>query len=281
MNVLVTGCNGYIGAHTVRKLAEYGHRIWGIDNQQGNDVSKYVERITKHSILCNTSDRVMVALSERFDAIVHLAAYIKVGESMQYPGKYFHNNIYGTRCMLNVAAITDNPKFIFASTGAAFGSNSPYAISKIAAEYIIKERSNNYTIFRFFNVAGGDYKSSNEQGLLSSLERATDTFIINGGDYDTKDGTPVRDYIHVEDIALALCKAVEEPAAMTDYECLGSGHNYSVLEVAETYKRENAKDFNIIIGERREGDLAISAVPSVSRFVEQNYTLEDICSAKN
>ena len=274
MKVLVTGCNGYIGAHTVKQLAEYGHEVYGVDyNMNGNDIIKYLADDFVFPQNINLIERKCFPAFE-FDTIVHLAALIKVGESVEMPTEYYITNTIGT---YKVLSHITHDKFIFASTGAAFGGESPYAVSKRCAEDIIKQKSDNYTIFRFFNVAGnGDFKNFNKDGLFECLHNTTDTFTINGGDYDTKDGTPIRDYIHVEDIATAICNAVNQPAAMTNYECLGYGKDYSVLEVAETYKRVNNKNFDIIIGNRRSGDLASSSVPSVSKFVEQNYTLEEI-----
>ena len=110
------------------------------------------------------------------------------------------------------------------------------------------------------------------------IEKAkeTGTFTVYGDDYDTKDGTCVRDYIHVEDITDALVRAVKEPAAMTDYEPLGSGKSHTVKEYLETYQEKYGKQFDIVYGDRRPGDLPVSEVPFVSKFMTASKSLEDI-----
>ena len=130
---------------------------------------------------------------------------------------------------------------VFASTGAAFHPDSPYGHSKVMCEQIIKDTCKEYTIFRFYNVGGGS--PTNPEGLPLGIEKAkeTGTFTVYGDDYDTKDGTCVRDYIHVDDITDALVRAVREPAAMTDYEPLGSGKSHTVKEYLETYQKKYGK----------------------------------------
>ena len=170
--------------------------------------------------------------------------------------------------------------FIFASTGAATDNNSPYGKSKAIAEDSILELSKNYTIFRFFNVVGeGEFKITNPDGLMAKLKEASKIgkFTIHGGDYpNTKDGTCVRDYCHVEDIAAAILKAVESPPANSPYECLGYGKSTTVQEFVDTYRKVNKLDFEIKTGDRRAGDKEISEVPFVSHYMTQNYSLEDL-----
>ena len=195
-------------------------------------------------------------------------------ESVKRPLDYYDTNVTGT---LNVIRAFPNAKMVFASTGAAFSPDSPYGHSKVMAEQIVKDSCKEYTIFRFYNVGGGS--PTNPEGLPLCIEKAKETneFTIFGDDYDTKDGTCVRDYIHVDDITDALVRAVEQPAAMTDYEPLGSGESYTVKEYLNAYKSKYGEHlFEIEVGERRSGDLPISEVPFVSKFMTPTKTLEEI-----
>jgi UDP-glucose 4-epimerase len=210
---------------------------------------------------------------ENVKCVVHLAALVRVGESVKQPLDYYDTNVNGT---MNVIRAFPNAKMVFASTGAAFSPDSPYGHSKVLAEQIVKDCCEEYTIFRFYNVGGGS--PTNPEGLPSNIQKAkkTGTFTIYGGDYETKDGTCVRDYIHVDDITDALVRAVKEPAAMTDYEPLGSGQSYTVKEYIKAHQSKYGKSFDVEIGERRDGDLPISEVPFVSKFMTPTKTLEEI-----
>jgi len=253
--VVVTGADGYIGSVLRKKLSERNVRAVFYDIKDWD--------ITKYSNPTNPT----------VDVVVHLAALVKVGESVKNPFEYYNTNINGTK---NVIDAFPNAKFIFASTGAAFDPTSPYARSKVVAEDIVKQLCKEYTIFRFYNVGGG--VPNNPEGLYAATQNAiqSGTFTIFGSDYDTKDGTPVRDYVHVEDLTDAIVKAIYEPAAMSDYEPLGSGQSYTVKEYIEEFLRVNGPLFEVKYGERREGDNAKSEVPFNSMFMNPKHTLEDI-----
>ena len=249
--IIVTGAKGYIGSVLMKKLPE----------AIGTDIDTW-------------DIRKSIVPDENITCVVHLAALVRVGESVEKPQEYYDTNVTGT---LNVIKAFPNAKFIFASTGAAFTPDSPYGHSKVMGEQMIKDTcKNGYTIFRFYNVGGGT--PTNPDGLPASINRAkeTGTFTIFGNDYDTKDGTCVRDYIHVDDIADAIVTAVRELPANTDYEPLGSGKSYTVKEFAETYIKKYNSNFEIVYGDRRPGDLPISEVPFVSKFMNVTKTLEDI-----
>lgn len=248
--IVVTGSEGYIGSVLMEKLK----------GAVGTDIQYWDIRqpaVPDPSVTC----------------VVHLAALVRVGESVEKPQDYYDTNVTGT---LNVIRAFPNAKFIFASTGAAFSPDSPYGHSKVMAEQIIKDICNEYTIFRFYNVGGGT--PTNPDGLPRSIIRAKETgvFTIFGNDYPTKDGTCVRDYIHVDDITDAIVRAVEQPAAMTDYEPLGSGKSYTVAEYINAYVDKYGQDFTVMYGERRPGDLPISEVPFVSKFMTPTKELKDI-----
>lgn len=276
--VLVTGCNGYIGAHTVKKLAEQGHTVYGLDQWRGwdfNHVEKYLDKLYYQDITRTTY------ISQSFDTIIHLAAKIDVEESTREPHSYYKTNFLGT---LNLIKNLDYNNFVFGSTAAAFDMMSPYGRSKAAAEDVIKELLHDYTIFRFFNVAGsdGDYRQIGKATHLIRIAAETaagkrNSITINGDDYDTPDGTCYRDYVHVEDLADSLIKAVDN-ISRTDYECISTGKVYSNLEVIETMQRVTGVDFKYDFGPRRAGDPAYLAAPSVSKYMTKKpKSLEEMC----
>lgn len=260
MKIAVTGSGGYIGSTLAEKLKKTEHNIHLID-------------INDWDIRETPMKNGLAYYWTSFDAVVHLAALVKVGESVQNPWDYYDTNINGTQ---KVITHFPNAKIIFASTGAAFDPTSPYARSKVAAEDLIKNQCKDYTIFRFFNVGGR--KPSNPEGLYAATINAckSGTFTIHGNDYNTKDGTCVRDYVHVDDLCDAIIKAIDEPAALTEYEPLGSGESYTVLEYVNAFLEENGPKFKVEFGPRRKGDNELSEVPFMSKFINPKKTLKNI-----
>lgn len=278
MKVLVTGAGGYIGSHVCKLLAEHGHFVTGWDTHihgEYNDVTKYVY----------VFDTVDVTEPHgpyyTFDAVVHLAGRSVVPDSLKEPTEYYRVNTMGTANMFD-RVTTGN--FIFASTSSAWEMASPYARSKVAAEDVIKEKASGYTIFRFFNVSGTD-GVNRQLGAPSHLIRVAAmasagkfaNINIYGNDYDTRDGTCIRDYIHVVDLASALVKAVHNGPLNTPYECLGSNTGYSVLEVLDTMEKVTGKKLPRIIRGRREGDAVASVVDKLSTYATLTKTIEDMC----
>ena len=266
MKIAVTGANGYIGQEVVAQLKQKQGvelKCIDIDTWDIRKPPKDGSGIEQHWLM--------------YDVVIHLAALVKVGESVNKPWDYYNTNITGTR---NVIEAFPGAKFIFASTGAAFDPASPYARSKIAAEDIVKELCDEYTIFRFFNVGGGE--PNNPEGLYQATKNAIEsgTFTIFGNDYDTPDGTCVRDYVHVKDLAAAIVSAVNQKAAMTDYEPIGSGKSYTVKQYVDTFLKVNGPLFKVEYGPRREGDAASTEVPFMSKFMAPTHTLEDIVRLK-
>lgn len=268
--ILITGNSGYIGSHLCTMLYDE-YEIHGLDliEPQAQVHQQY---------LCDI--RKPFQLEEEFDAVIHLAALVNVGESEQKPIDYYITNLTGT---MNIINRVKTKNFIFASTGAAEGCVSPYGISKRAAEDVVREfctvhKPISYTTFRFYNVIGSDgFDPTNPDGLMYNLMKATMTgeFTICGKNYkESWDGTCIRDYVHVMEICEALKDAIETPA--NGVECLGHGVGYTVKEIVETFQRVNKLDFEVKYGPRRKGDLPSSVLENVSPYMKNLYTLEEL-----
>ncbi len=274
--VLVTGATGYIGSHVCQLVKEHGHHVTGWDiniHNQYNDILKYCDNFYNYDITHS--------IYGEFDSVVHLAGKSLVSQSLKDPSTYYRVNTMGTSNMLDRVQC-DN--FIFASTSSAFEMASPYARSKVAAEDIIKEKSSNYTIFRFFNVSGtnGTYR---QLGTPSHLIRVASMVAANkypyinifGADYPTRDGTCIRDYIHVVDVSAAIVKAIQYGPLNTPYECLGSNTGWTVLEVLNIMEQVTGQQINKIIRDRRKGDAVCSLVDKISSYATLSKTIEDMC----
>jgi UDP-glucose 4-epimerase len=277
MKVLVTGATGYIGSHVCKLLKEHDHHVTGWDiNIHGecNNVDAYCDEYWPIDV---TGSHV----KGRYDAVVHLAGRSVVPQSLKEPTEYYRVNVMGTANLLDRV---DTDHILFASTSSAWEMASPYARSKVAAEDVIKEKARGYTIFRFFNVSGTD-GVNRQLGVPTHLIRVAamvaaeklPSLEIFGTDYDTRDGTCIRDYIHVADLVSAIVSAVERGPANTDYECLGSNVGYSVREVINTMETVTGKKLNITEAPRRAGDAVSSVVDNLSSLVTLTKSIEDMC----
>ena len=283
--ILVTGGAGYIGSHVVRQLGEAGYdRIIVLDNLSKGfrDAILYGELVVG-----DTGDRALVTkvLQEhQIDSVLHFAAHTVVPESVADPLKYYGNNTCNTRNLLECCAATGVKHFIFSSTAAVYGIPAhtpvdestplqpinPYGTSKLMSEMMLRDLAAataiRFVALRYFNVAGCDLEgrigqSTPQATLLTKVacEVAVgkrDHVAIFGTDYDTVDGTGVRDYIHVEDLADAHLKALtylENGGASVTLNC-GYGHGYSVRQVLEAVERANGKPIKSIEQARRAGD---------------------------
>jgi UDP-glucose 4-epimerase len=276
MKVLVTGATGYIGSHVCKLLKEHGHHVTGWDiNIHGeyNDIRAYCDEFRHYDV---TKD-----VRGKFDAVIHLAGRSVVPQSLLEPTEYYRVNVMGTANLLDRV---ETPHILFASTSSAWEMASPYARSKVAAEDVIKEKASGYTIFRFFNVSGtdgvnrqlGDPTHLIRVAAMVAAGKLPDIKIF-GTDYPTRDGTCIRDYIHVADLSSAIVNAVERGPANTPYECLGSNVGYSVHEVINTMQQVTGKTLNIIEAPRRAGDAVSSVVDKLSNLVTLRKNIQDMC----
>lgn len=276
MRILVTGHRGYIGANLVKYLAEHtSHQIHGFDPcihvPEFNDSSKYVtEEWLSHPPLS-------------YDCVVHLGAKISVEESVAHPQEYWNWNVRST---INLMDMVDTDHVIFASTAQVGIGDNPYTHTKEAVEKFLKDRLENYHIFRFFNVAGAG--SFGQIGKGTHLIRIAaevaagkrDSMTINGTDYETPDGTCIRDYIHVMDLIPAIARGIEERNAGQVVAPLGTGEGFSVREVIDTMERVTGKDLGATEAARRVGDPAALICPltdETHKYLQIKHTLEDMC----
>jgi len=278
MRLLVTGATGYIGSHFVKTAAEAGHSILAADyNLNQNDITKYADQVLDWDI------RVEPKQLDRIDKVVHIAAKTKVPESVKNPYDYYLTNVIGTA---NVAKSLIDPidHFIYCSTGSAFEPESnPYAGSKYAGELVAKQYYDRTSVVRFYNVSGNDGMSKFDDEYSHLIRKAAavvngkfDKLYIHGTDYDTRDGTCVRNYTHIKDIIDSLLRIVENDPT-NEIDCLGSPKGYTVKEVIDTMRRVSNVDFEVVETGRRDGDVDISTVPYESKYFKEEKTLEDMC----
>ncbi len=282
--ILITGGAGYIGSHTLRQLGAAGERVVTLDNL----VTGFGEAVLYGELIeGNVGDQDLVdkILQEYdVDTVFHFAAHTVVPESVSDPLKYYGNNTCNTRNLLQCCDLAGVKNFIFSSTAAVYGMPedgtawedsptspiNPYGTSKLMSEWMLRDLSQagdmNHVILRYFNVAGSDPEGRIGQStpyatLLTKVacEAAVgkrESVSIFGTDYPTPDGTGVRDYIHVEDLASAHLKGLDylrEGGASTTLNC-GYGHGYSVREVLAMVEKVNGAPLNIKEEQRRAGD---------------------------
>jgi UDP-glucose 4-epimerase len=274
--ILITGNSGYIGSHLSQILVNNKNlEVHGLDK---NNSLIHLTKFYSQNIVVDTN----WGITDEYDCVIHMAAEVAVGRSVLTPTLYYQTNTIGT---LNVLKKIKTKNFIFASTGSAAGMNSPYSISKKAAEEIVDQycRENNipYTTFRFYNVVGSDgILPTNPDGLMWNLINAKTTgkFNLFGNDYNTKDGSCVRDYTHVNEICHAVIQGIDGPT--NQIENLGHGIGTTVKEMIEIFKSVNNCDFETIICPRRAGDLEASVLPNPSKYMKHLYSIEDLLRYK-
>jgi UDP-glucose-4-epimerase GalE len=298
MNVLVAGGAGYIGSHTVKRLKEAGHNPVIYDNLSRGHKS-VVEILKVPAVIADLNDRATLtaALADhRIDTVIHFAAYAYVGESVHQPLMYYQNNVSTTISVLDCMRATNVNRFVFSSTCATYGDPekvpitesekkapvSPYGRSKLMVEQVLSDyaasrRGFSFAALRYFNAAGcamdcalgEDHEPETHliPVILQSVMGLRPHVTVFGTDYPTRDGTNIRDYIHVDDLAEAHRLAMEklEPGE-TLFANLGTGRGFSVREIIQTVERVTGKAVPVQSGPRRAGDaIALFADPSVAR----------------
>ena len=275
MKVLITGNSGYIGSHLTQFLLNKRSSL----ELYGLDKSKPIVPIERFSWNDITMPGYIKWQTDNieFDCVIHLAAEVGVGRSVLNPILYYKTNTLGT---LRILQDIKFKRFIHASTGSAGPMNNPYGISKRSAEEIVdqycKERSIPFTTFRFNNVTGSNGIAPRADGLFAKLIQAQETGVFNlfGDDYNTQDGSAVRDYTHVEEICQAIDRAINR--STNQIENLGHGVGTTVKQMIEIYKKVNNCDFEVVVCPRRAGDLESSVLDIPSPFMQKLYTMEEL-----
>lgn len=269
--ILITGNSGYIGSHLSKILLKDKNLVL-----HGLDINQ--PKISLHKQFIQDISIYNWNIEENYDCVIHLAAQVSVSESTKNPILYYNTNTLGT---LNLLNNIKTKRLIIASTGAAVQLTSPYGISKRAMEEIVDQfcKNNNipFTTFRFYNVIGSDgFPPTNPDGLFSNLIAAVErgTFTIFGNNYNTPDGTCIRDYIHVNEVCNAVIKGIN--SSTNQIENLGHGVGTSVNEMVSLFKLVNKCDFKVIYGPRRSGDLENSVLENPSPLMEKIYKINDL-----
>ena len=320
MTILVTGGTGYIGSNTVVKLIQHGYDVIIVDDFSNSKpiVLEKLKAITGKDIrfyeinLCDKKKLKTVFKENKIDAVIHFAGYKAVGESVAKPLMYYRNNIDSTLSLLELMVEYNVKKIVFSSSATVYGDpeelpiketaklsvTNPYGATKLYIEGILKDlyvSDNEFriAILRYFNPVGAD-----ESGLLgedpNGIPNNLMPYIVKvankelphlnifGNDYDTKDGTGVRDYIHVVDLALGHVKALEylDKNAGMEYYNLGTGRGYSVLEMVNAFQDINKVSVPYKIAPRRDGDIATCYADTSKAWNELNwkaqYGLDDM-----
>ena len=286
MEVLVTGGCGYIGSHVTRQLTESGHTVTVVDNfSTGHrEALIYGERVVELD-LSNRDGLIQLMTENKFDAVIHFAASIIVPESVAEPIKYYRNNTVNALNTIEAAIAGKVKYFIFSSTAAVYGDSktdivteespvvptNPYGTSKLMDEWILRDVAKatdlKYCVLRYFNVAGSDLegrmgqRTKNATHLIKVANQCAlgqrDSVTVFGTDYATKDGTGVRDYIHVEDLASAHLQSLDylsQGGPSETFNC-GYGSGFTVKEVLREVEAAADVCMNTIEGPRRAGDV--------------------------
>ncbi|HEM5197007.1 TPA: UDP-glucose 4-epimerase GalE [Streptococcus suis] len=321
MSILVTGSAGYIGSHTVVELLKLGKEVVIVDNLSNSSilVLDRIETITgKRPTFYELDVANKVALREVFEkenieSAIHFAGYKAVGESVEKPVMYYENNIMSTLALVEVMAEFGVKKIVFSSSATVYGLNNPsplvetmptsatnpYGYTKVMLEQILRDvevadKEWSIALLRYFNPIGahesgliGEDPAGIPNNLMPFIAQVAvgkrEELSVFGNDYDTVDGTGVRDYIHVIDLALGHIKALEKistTAGVHTYN-LGSGQGTSVLELVQAFEKVNGVPVPYKIVDRRPGDVATCYANADKALAELNWktekTIEDMC----
>lgn len=320
MKILVTGGMGYIGSHTVLELLKEGYEVIVVDNLVNSniDVKEKIEKLsgkTFEFIKVDVRDKSVleeIFKNNKIDSVIHFAGLKAVGESVKKPIEYYDNNIGSTIVLLNIMKKYNCKKIVFSSSATVYGkpkelpvkeymevggTTNPYGTSKLIIEQILKDLyiSDNtweISILRYFNPIGSEISGTlgeNPKGIPNNLmpyivrvaSGELEELSIFGNDYHTIDGTGVRDYIHVVDLAKGHIKAIEKIKKGVNIYNLGTGKGTSVLELVNTFEKVTGKKIKYRIVERREGDIAEYYADPTKAKEElgwiAEYDIEDMC----
>jgi len=296
MSILVTGGAGYIGSHTCVELLQAGHEVTVVDNLSNSkeEALKRVQEITGKKLKFYKADLLdrnaifEIFEKESIEAVIHFAGFKAVGESVSIPLRYYHNNITGTVILCEAMQKYNVKNIVFSSSATVYGdphtvpivedfplsATNPYGRTKLMIEEIlhdlyISDKTWNIALLRYFNPVGahvsgriGEDPKGIPNNLVPYIARVAagrlEYLNVYGGDYPTKDGTGIRDYIHITDLAIGHIKALkkldEKPGIVT-YN-LGTGKGLSVLEVVNAFRKASSRDIPYKIVGRRPGDIA-------------------------
>jgi len=314
MNILLTGGAGYIGSHVALTLLDNNHKVTIIDNLTTSNSKLIPDRAVFIKSDIADNERISKILkNESFDVVMHFAGLTRVGESVNFPDKYFENNYEKAKIFFNTCIAFGLKKIIFSSTGSVYGNvvakenilesqttqpTNPYSESKRRLENFLIENSKkkliSAIILRYFNVAGADKKMrsgliNNPDNLIKAVCEVAinkrDKIIINGKDYDTKDGTTIRDFIHVSDLVDMHLIAAENLIKENNteiYNC-GYGYGYSIEDIIKEINNILNKKINYQYGPRRKGDSEYSVADN-TKFKNKfgwkaKYNLKDILTS--
>jgi UDP-glucose 4-epimerase len=312
MTILLTGGAGYIGSIVLRRLLEKGHSVVVLDNLSKGHKESLPEGVPFYAVDIADEEKVREIIEKHsIDSVMHFAAYMEVGESVKFPEKYLDNNLRRGLVFLKTLKDYGVKKFVFSSTAAVYGTPTkvpieeddpkepinPYGFTKLSFEKALQEYSEsydfNYVALRYFNASGAAYgvgEAHNPETHLIPLVLQValgqrDNIKIFGTDYPTKDGTCVRDYIHVLDLADAHILALEhlEKVNTSNVFNLGSGDGYSVKEVIETCREVTGHVIPAEESSKREGDPAVLIADSSKIKAqlgwEAKFSLKEIVSS--
>ncbi|HEY6745447.1 MAG TPA: UDP-glucose 4-epimerase GalE [Mycobacteriales bacterium] len=289
MRLLVTGGAGYIGGVVALHLLQAGHEVTVLDDLSTGHADSVPEgaRFVEGSIMSAAAD--VLADGDPYDGVLHFAAKALVGESVEHPERYWHTNVSGTLALLDAMRATAVPRLVFSSTAATYGEpeqvpivetaatrpTNPYGASKLAVDMMITSEARAHGLaavsLRYFNVAGASGRQGERHSpethiipiALKVVRGERDAFGIFGTDYPTPDGTCIRDYVHVDDLAdahlLALAGATGGEHRIYN---LGNGAGFSVLDVVEAVRRVTGHPVPTEVGPRRGGDPAVLVASS-------------------
>ena len=295
-NILITGGAGYIGSHLAEHLIKKKINVIIVDNLSSG-FKKLINKKSKfYKVDIQKTKKIKkIILSHNIDSVIHLAANLIIGEGEKNPKKYFKNNVIGTKNLLKACENSSVKNFVFSSTAAIYKEGqykvnedsiikpkSVYGKTKIKAERIIKnfcsKNKINYAILRYFNIAGSS--NSGKIGLLNKGDNLFKNFSIEimkkkpvlkiyGNDYNTKDGSCIRDFIHVSDITEIHLKVLKKIDDRKKSKTLNCGYNKgtTVLEVAKEFQKQSLRKVKILITKRRNSD--------IEKIIASNYKLKN------